>query len=448
MDALNLPDDPAALKGIISENLQFIAELQERLRLFQAMCYGPKSEKRKPDLAAQQQHSLFDEAEATVEVSPEVEGIVQIPAHARKKRGRRPLPAELPRVDVIHDLSEVEKVCACGAALTRIGEEVCEKLDIIPAKIQVLRHIRIKYACRGCEGVESDGGSVKLAPMPPQIIPQGIVTPGLLADVLVAKFVDGQPFYRQQARFARLGVELSRATICNWALLIGRAVEPLMEQHLEYIRSGPVLGMDETPVQVLREPDRPNTTTSYMWVLRGGPPGKTGSYFHYAPTRSGSVAKELVGNFQGWVQADGFSGYNELATNPGVRLQGCMGHMRRKFVEVIKAAGRKKPKPGGGLADTVLESIGQLYVIEKKAQEQKLTPQEIKALRQKEARPILDSRSKSSSTSVREARLPKAFWPRPLPTPEITGAGSSSTSKTAGCAPTIIWLKTPSGPLP
>jgi transposase len=154
----------------------------------------PSPKKRKPDLAAQQQHSLFDEAEATVEVSPEVEGIVQIPAHARKKRGRRPLPAELPRVDVIHDLSEAEKVCACGAVLTRIGEEVCEKLDIIPAKIQVLRHVRIKYACRTCEGVESDGSAVKLAPMLPQIIPQGIVTPGLLADVLVAKFVDGQPF--------------------------------------------------------------------------------------------------------------------------------------------------------------------------------------------------------------------------------------------------------------
>lgn len=154
------------------------------------MLFGSKSEKRKePDPTAQQQHSLFDEAEATIEISPEVEGIVHIPAQARKKCGRRPLPADLPRADVNHDLSEVEKVCACA-------------------------------------GVESEGGAVKLAPMPPQSSPHGIVTPGLLADILIAKF-------------ARLGVELSRVTVRNWALVDGGAFEPLMELLLEDIRSGP-----------------------------------------------------------------------------------------------------------------------------------------------------------------------------------------------------------------
>jgi transposase len=395
---LALPDDPLALKGVIAENLrlladkdQVISELEERIRLFQAMLFAPKSEKRAvPDPAAQQQHSLFDEAEATVEISPEAQGIVQIPAHARAKRGRRPLPAALPRVEVIHDLSEAEKICACGSALTRIGEEVSEKLDIIPAKIQVLRHIRIKYACRSCEGVESDGGAVKLAPMPPQIIPQGIVTPGLLADLLIAKFADGLPFYRQESKFSRMGIELSRATMCNWALLVGRAVEPLMELLLEEIRSGPILGLDETPVQVLREPGRANTTDSYMWLIRGGPPDTPGVYFHYAPTRAGSVARDLVDDFKGWVQTDGYAGYDELAKKPGVRLQGCMAHMRRNFVDVIKAAGRKKPKPDGGLADTVLAKIAQLYVIESQARELKLDPERIKALRQVKAGPILE----------------------------------------------------------
>lgn len=405
MNVLALPDDPIALKGVITENLQLladkdqaitenlqvIADLEERIRLFQAMLFGSKSEKRKePDPTAQQQHSLFDEAEATIEISPEVEGIVQIPAHARKKCGRRPLPTDLPRVDVIHDLSEVEKICACGHALTRMGEEISEKLDIIPAKIQVIRHIRIKYACRVCEGVESEGGAVKLALMPPQIIPQGIVTPGLLADILIAKFADAQPFYRQESKFARLGVELSRATMCNWALLVGRAVEPLMELLLEDIRSGPVLGLDETPVQVLREPGRANTTTSYMWLARGGPADKPGVYFHYAPTRSGSVAKDLVGDFKGWIQADGYVGYDVLVENPGIRMQGCMAHMRRKFVDVIKAAGRNKPKHGGGMADVVLEKFGQLYAIEKRVAELKLKPEQIKTLRHVEAKPILD----------------------------------------------------------
>ncbi len=394
MDVHALPDDPAILKGVIAEknqiivdNLQTITALEERVRLFQAMLYGAKSEKRRPE-PVQQQLSLFDEAE--IEVSPEVQGIVQVPAHERRKRGRRPLPADLPRVEIVHDLPEAEKTCACGCELTRIGEEVSEKLDIVPAKIQVIRHIRIKYACRGCEGVESDGGAVKLAPLPPQVIPQGIVTPGLLASILVAKFCDALPFYRQEAGFARLGVEVSRATLCNWALLAGRAIGPLVELLLGEIRSGPALGLDETPVQVMREPGRANTTDSYMWVLRGGPPGKPGVFFHYAPTRSGEVARELVGPFQGWVQVDGYAGYDALVEQPGVRLQGCMAHARRKFMDVLKAAGRKQPKPGGGLADTVLTLIGELYAIEKEARDRELAPEALKALREAKARPILD----------------------------------------------------------
>lgn len=121
-------------------------------------------------------------------------------------------------------------------------------------------------------------------------------------------------------------------------------------------------------------------------------------YFHYAPTRSGSVAKDIVGNFQGWVQTDGYVGYDALAANPGVRLQGCMGHLRRKFVDVLKAAGRKKPKPGGGLADIVLEKIGQLYAIEKRAKELKLDPERIKTLRQAEAKPVLEEIKKLLDT--------------------------------------------------
>ena len=170
----------------------------------------------------------------------------------------------------------------------------------------------------------------------------------------------------------------------------GRAVELLIELLLEEIRSGVVLGLDEPPVQVLREPGRANTTNSYVWVARGGPPGKPGVYFHYAPTRAGSVAQDLVGDFKGWVQADGYVGYDVLAENPGIRMQGCMTHMRRNFVDVIKAAGRDKPKPGGGMADIVLEKVSQLYAIEKQAKELKLEPGQIKALRQAEAKPILD----------------------------------------------------------
>ena len=131
------------------------------------------------------------------EIEPKKETIA-VPAHIRQKSGRKLLPAELPRVEVVHDIDEADKTCGCGATLSRIGEDVSEKHDIIPAVIRVIRHIRPKYACRQCEGVETEGGTVKIAPPPKQIIAKGIATAGLLAHILTAKFCDAQPFYRQE----------------------------------------------------------------------------------------------------------------------------------------------------------------------------------------------------------------------------------------------------------
>nr|WP_281354015.1 IS66 family transposase zinc-finger binding domain-containing protein [Solidesulfovibrio aerotolerans] len=194
--------------------------MEQRLRLLNLIIYGPKSEK-KPRTGQAQQLSLFDEAEQTVEEqTPQTFEEACTPAHTRGKRGRRPIPADLPRVEIVHDLPESEKACPCGAILVRIGEEVSEKLDIVPAKIQVIRHIRPKYACRVCEGVEDDGPTVKTAPMPPQLIPQGIVTPGLLAHVAIAKYADALPLYRQEDQFARLGLDITRGTLAGWMIRV------------------------------------------------------------------------------------------------------------------------------------------------------------------------------------------------------------------------------------
>ena len=232
----NITDENEDLKGIITQNLlqiggheAYILQLEERIKLLQNIIFCSKSEKYKPE-PKEEQYPLIDEVEKIQAEEPKEEPEIAVPSHTRKKPGRRPLSADLPREDEIHDLPETEKVCVCGCALTMIGENVSEKLDIAPATIKVKRIIRYKYACRGCEGVESQaqgaGGAVKLAALPPQIIPQGIVTPGLLAFILVAKFVDALPFYRQEAQFKRLGVELTRATFCNWALLAARAIAP------------------------------------------------------------------------------------------------------------------------------------------------------------------------------------------------------------------------------
>lgn len=207
-----LPDNTEELKAIILSKDEHITILEEQIRVLKKAIFGPKSEKHRPDEGeGGAQLHLFNEAEALLEEEKE-QAPVSVPEHTRQKPRRKPLPANLPRVEIIEDIEESEKVCTCGAILSRIGEEVSEKLDIIPAKIQVIRTIRPKYACKSCEGVESDEPTVKIAPPPPQIIPKGIATPGLLAYVAISKYADALPLYRQEKIFERIGVDISRST--------------------------------------------------------------------------------------------------------------------------------------------------------------------------------------------------------------------------------------------
>ncbi len=171
----------------------FNCRLQQIL-LLRAQLYCRKSEKIIPP-DGPQSLPLFDMPEPKG-LGKELEEEIQIPGHTRKKRGRKPLPENLTRVEKVYDIKEEDKVCNCGCELKRIGEETSEQLDIIPAKIQVVRHIRPNYACPACEGVEDDGPTVKIAPVPPQIIPKSIVSPGLLAHILTGKFIDHLQLYR------------------------------------------------------------------------------------------------------------------------------------------------------------------------------------------------------------------------------------------------------------
>ena len=189
--------------------------LEEELRLLRHKIFGRRSERFTAE--DRRQSSLFDEAELTEGEHlerPSSESTIQVAAHRRAKPGRKPLTADLPREEVLHDIPEQQKVCCCGQKLVRIGEETREQLEIIPAQIKVIRHIRPKYACKRCEGLDSDQ-AVKIAPVPPQIIPKSIATPDLLAYILVSKFCDAIPFYRQEKLFRRIGIELSRVDFCH-----------------------------------------------------------------------------------------------------------------------------------------------------------------------------------------------------------------------------------------
>lgn len=390
MNTAALPDNPAELKALFLEQKERyesrIEFLEERVRLLSNELFRRSSEKRPPVDDPRQLH-LFNEAEelSTEEKAEEV----VVPEHTRAKPKRKPLPDHLPRIEVIHDLSESEKVCVCGATLSKIGEEVSEKLDIVPARVRVIRHIRPKYACKGCEGVESGEGAVKIAEPPPEIIPKGLATAATVAYVAAAKYADGTPLYRLEQILSRHGIEIARSTMASWMVMASDRCRPLLDLLEKELTSGPLVNADETPVQVLNEPGRKNTTQSYMWVFRGGDPEKPVVLFHYATTRSGEVPREVLQGYRGYLQTDAYSAYDQFERkDSGIILAGCMAHVRRNFVKVVDARGRGVKKPGS--ADVALEYIRKLYAIEKVAREKKLSPAETLALRKEKAAPILE----------------------------------------------------------
>jgi transposase len=395
-----LPDDIDALKSLLADQAakpdQFVARneqlstqnqrykaqvltLTEQLNLALARRYAASSEKCSPD-----QIWLFDEAELDSAAAAGTDADahddeIRVTAHQRKKRGRKPLPDHLPRIDVVHELPESERRCDHdGQLLTEIDEVISEQLDIIPAKIRVLRHIRKKYAC-------SCGQCIKTAPLPAQPIPRSMASPGLLAHITVSKYADALPLYRQETILQRIGVDIPRATLANWMIRAGHLIQPLMNLMHEQLLSYDIIQMDETTVQVLKESGKTAQSKSYLWLQRGGPPDHPVVLYHYDPGRGASVAKRLLEGFKGYLQTDGYDGYNAaVATNYLVHV-GCMAHARRKFSEAVKAQGRNKKR---GQAHRGLMLIQKLYRVEKQAR--KLTPDKRHAQRQLHAQPILD----------------------------------------------------------
>ena len=376
-----LPDDVDALKALVAaqvarnEHLESkVLTLQEQLNLALARRYAASSEKLSPD-----QIRLFDEAEVDSEVRLEADDEILVPAHTRQKRGRKPLPDNLPRVDVVHDLPESERCCDHdGQLLVEIGDVICEQLDIIPAKIQVIRHIRKKYACQ-C------GQCIKTAPLPAQPIPKSLASPGLLAHISVSKYQDALPLYRQEQILQRIGVDIPRATLANWMIRVGTLVQPVINLLQDRLRAYDLIQMDETTVQVLKEDGKTAQSTSYLWLRRGGPPAQRVVLYDYDPSRGQAVPKRLLAGFKGYLQTDGYDGYNAIVAQNKLIHVGCMAHARRKFSDAVKAQGKKNKT---GKAHRGLALIQKLYRIEK--QVRKLEPKQRHDHRQRHARPILD----------------------------------------------------------
>jgi len=380
-------DDIAALKQAIAAKDARIAILEEQLRLAVTRQYAPRSEK----LASLAQIELFNEAEA-LGTKPDGEaqaGEIKVPAPTRERGKRKPIDSSLPRIRIEHDIPEAEKTCPCGCQLTRIGEVTSEQFDLIPARAQVLQHVRFKYACRSCEGASHEGPTVVTAPLPAQPIPKSNASPGLLAHVTTSKFVDGLPLYRQEGILARHRIGVSRTALAAWMIRCGDLVVPLINLIHETQLAYDILQMDETSVQVLKEDGRPATAKSFMWVRRGGPPGQRIILFDYAASRAGSVPMQILEDYRGYLQSDAYAAYDKPGRRDGVKHVGCLDHARRKFVEAVKAqhavAGMER-----GLAPEALLLIRKIYVIEKLARDASMTADARHRLREEKARPIWD----------------------------------------------------------
>ena len=361
---------------LVKENThlkQRIKLLEEMLRVQRYKDYGASSEKDSG------QSQLFNEVEEDSLVDESDAANINVPAHTRKKKKRVSIPKELPREDIIHDLLDAEKICPHdGSELKLIGEETSEQLDIEPAKIKVLRHRRQKYACPCCEQ------HVIIAAKPAQPIEKSIAAPGLLAYVATSKYCDALPLYRQVAIFKRIGVELDRTTLANWMIKMGALVQPLINRLSEFINEQSVLHMDETPLQVLNEPNKTAQSKSYMWVLATTQASVPIVLYHYSASRSGDIPKILLPDFTGALMVDGYEGYAAICNDNQLTRLGCWAHARRKFID----AQRQQPKGKVGKADIALGFIQKLYRIEKLSKDSPID--ERLSIRQTQAKPIID----------------------------------------------------------
>lgn len=388
-DSIEVITDIEVLRKLLTEREAEIESLKEAVFLLRRSLFGKKSEK----LPEGVERGLFDEAEATAAASTaeaqheefasglesEEEQQETITYTRPKARGKRkPLPEHLPREDVVIELPPEERICPeDGSLMTKVSEKVSEKLDVIPQQMKVIRTVRHVYSCKCCEE------QMKTAPNPPQAIPKSIASEGLLAAIATGKFVDHLPLYRMETIFERAGVELSRGTMARWMVQVGELLQPLMNLLEEELLSSSYIQMDETRVQVLKEPGKTAESQSFLWA-RGRPGRDPIVLFEYDPTREGAVATRLLETYQGALQVDGYDGYNAVvaAENSNIVRFGCMAHARRKFFEASKAS--KK----AGVANKALAYIQKLYRIEKECEA--MLPDERKKIRQEKSQPLLD----------------------------------------------------------
>lgn len=378
--------------------------LKERVDALMRRFYGAQSEAR---TKIDQKDLFFNEAEALASAAAvAVEKKVAVPAHERAKRGRKPLDPALPREVIRHELPQADRICPHdGSALQEISVESSEQLDIVPAKIRVIRHERVKYACPCCD----QGMRTALAPA--KLLPKGLLTEGALAWVITAKYQDSLPLYRQAALLGRLGGELSRATLATSVVRVGQAVQPIVNLLRDQLLEADLIHGDETELQVLKEPGRSAHTKSYLWAQMSGA-GPPIHLFSYRDSRSTKTALELYEGARGALLTDGYEVYASIAHANGLTHVGCWAHARRRFVDA-EAALPKNARGPEQPATQFIAAIGALYAIEKHAREKNLGVEAHTELRREKSKPALD-RIEQLLLAHRHSVLPQSLLGKAL----------------------------------
>lgn len=378
VDPANLPKDTDALQALVRQLLGTvrnqglkIAQLEARIAKLKRMQFGQSSEKiaREIEQLELELDTLHEEeAHAAAERPASVQKLIETPY-------RKPLPEHLPREEEVH-----EPACTCpncGGTMRKLGEDVTEVLDYVPASFKVIRHVRPKLSCRVCE-------TIVQAPMPSLPIERGKPGPGLLAHVLVSKYADHLPLYRQAEIYAREGVDLERSTLADWVGRSTALLDPLVAALRKSVLSSNTLHGDDTPVPVLA-PGLGKTRTGRLWVYvrdgrPHGSPQPPAAVFFYSPDRKGEHPKAHLKNFAGVLHADGYAGFNPVFETGSVTEAACWAHVRRKFFDEHATS----PSP---LTTEALDRIGALYGIEDTIRGQ--PPNERRRIRQDQAAPLL-----------------------------------------------------------
>src|SRR5450830_577522 len=344
-------------------------QLTHEIAVLKRHKFAKRSEQLSPDQGSLLD-DLLDTDIAAIEAELKAVNPPAAPAEPRQQPKRAPLPPQFPRTVIRHEPENTQ--CACGCQLQRVGEDISEKLDYTPGVFTVEQHVRGKWACRQCE-------TLIQAPVPAQVIDKGIPTAGLLAHVMVAKFADHLPLYRQEKIFGRAGLAIPRSTLAQWVGQTGVQLQPLVDALREAVLAQRVVHADETPVQMLA-PGEKKMHRAYVWAYSTTPfSALKAVVYDFSPSRAGEHARNFLGRWNGKLVCDDFAGY-KAGFEKGITEIGCMAHARRKFFD-LHVANKSQ------LAEQALYSIGGLYEVERQAKD--MSDEDRRRIRQERAAPII-----------------------------------------------------------